>query len=243
MLKLTKTSKVVEIPTVNYNVAQIEYVKNTYPKDRSRSKPVTFALQYFGNEGTLVRNSGFTKDEAHEIVHNYKTLYKVSEDYKCARQQLCCKDGYATVAFGLRVRTPLLEKTILGNSKTLREAEAEARSVGNAMFQSYGLLNNRAAIAFMNKVWASSYKYSIFLVSMIHDAIYLIIKNDLDTLKWVNDNLPQEMSWQELPEIQHPKVKLGAELDVHYPSWAQAITLPNHATREEIYKICRSNQH
>lgn len=240
MLKLTKTSKVVEISKVNYNVAQIEYVKNTYPKDRTRSKPVTFALQYFGNEGTLVRNSGFTKDEAHEIVHNYKMLYKVSEDYKCARQQLCCKDGYATVAFGLRVRTPLLEKTILGNSKTLREAEAEARSVGNAMFQSYGMLNNRAAIAFMNKVWASEYRYSIFLVSMIHDAIYLLIKDDIDVLTWVNKNLPEEMSWQGLPEIQHPEVKLSAEVDVHYPTWAEAITLPNNANRLEVYEKCRA---
>lgn len=233
------------IPNIDLNDPKsVNAIKHSHPKERQDSKAPTFALTYQGTWATLMKNCGFDEATAKSIENNYHILYQVSDQWLQDKLDLCCKQGYIDVAFGLRIRTPLLARSVLGNSKTLREAQAEARSVGNALSgQSYGLLNNRAAIAFMNKVWASQYKYSIFLVSMIHDAIYLIIKNDLDTLKWVNDNLPQEMSWQELPEIQHPEVKLGAELDVHYPSWAQAITLPNHATREEIYKICRSNQH
>lgn len=239
MLKLTDTSQVIEIPITKYNVMQIDYFKRTYPKDRNISKPVTFALQYFGSERTLVTNSGFSLEEATSIVQNYKKLYAESEVYKKIRQTQCCVDGFATVAFGLRIRTPVLAKSILGNSKTLREAEAEARSVGNAMFQSYGLLNNRAAIAFMNRVWASEFKYDIFLVSLIHDAIYLIMRDSIRVVAWVNKILIEEMAWQELPEIQHPQVKLGAELDIFYKGWHQPITLPNNANAQQIKQYCK----
>ncbi len=239
MLKLTDTSQVIEIPITRYNVMQIDYFKRTYPKDRNISKPVTFALQYFGSERTLVTNSGFSMEEATSIVQNYKKLYAESEVYKKIRQTQCCVDGFATVAFGLRIRTPVLAKSILGNSKTLREAEAEARSVGNAMFQSYGLLNNRAAIAFMERVWASEFKYDIFLVSLIHDAIYLIMRDNVRVVEWVNKVLIEEMSWQELPEIQHPDVKLGAELDLFYNGWHQPITLPNTGNKEELLDIIK----
>lgn len=232
------------IPDIDLNDPQsVNAIKDSHPQQRQDSKAPTFALTYQGTWSTLVKNCGFSEQMAKQIESNYHQLYQVSDQWIQDKLERCCQQGYIDVAFGLRIRTPLLARSILGNSKTLREAQAEARSVGNAISgQSYGMLNNRAAIAFMNKVWASPYKYSIFLVSMIHDAIYLIIKNDLDTLKWVNDNLTSEMAWQDLPEIQHDEVKLEAELDVHYPTWAHAITLPNHVSREQIYKICRSNQ-
>ena len=219
----------------------VNSIKDTHPDERQDSKAPTFALTYAGTWITLMKNCGFTEEEAKSIEKNYHEMYKISDQWLKTQLDLCCQQGYATVAFGLRVRTPLLQRSVLGNSKTLREAEAEARSVGNAISgQSYGLLNNRAAIAFMNKVWASKHRYSIFLVSMIHDAIYLIIKDDIEVVKWVNDNLPEEMSWQELPEIQHPDVKLSAEVDLHHPTWAQAITLPNNISEEQILEICKT---
>ena len=44
----------------------------------------------------------------------------------------------------------------------------------------------------------------------------------------------EEMRWQELPEIQHDEVKLGANLEVYYPSWATPIKLNNDISQEEI---------
>ena len=88
---------------------------------------------------------------------------------------------------------------------------------------------------------ASDYKYSVFLVSLIHDAIYLIMKDDIKVVEWVNRNLTECMAWQDLPEIQHPDVKLSAELDVFYPDWSKAITLPNNATQAQILQ--RTRQH
>ena len=107
------------------------------------------------------------------------------------------------------------------------------------MGQSYGLLNNRAANAFMQKVWASKYRLDIKPVGLIHDAIYLVIKDDIEVVEWVNRELVLAMQWQELPEISHPIVKLGSALDIFWPSWANATTLPNGADQPTILKLCK----
>lgn len=171
-----------------------------------------------------------------------ETLPAVLATWVQEKLQQATKDGYVTLAFGLRLRTPLLAQSILNTTSTMNEASQEARTAGNALSgQSYGLLNNRAIIAFMKKVWASKWRTDIKPVALIHDAIYLLIKDDIECVKWVNDNLIEEMSWQELPEIQHPDVHLGAELDIYYPTWNNAITLPNNISEEEILAICSNN--
>lgn len=77
-------------------------------------------------------------------------------------------DGYVTCAFGLRVRTPILAQTVRNSSKTPKEAEAEGRTAGNALGQSWCLLNNRAGIEFNNKVRNSIYANFIKPCAQIH---------------------------------------------------------------------------
>lgn len=185
-------------------------------------------------------NLGWPEDKAKAIEENYHKLYRESDEYVQKRLVQASKDGYATVAFGLRVRTPLLKQVLWGTSKVPYEAKAEARTVGNAMGQSYGLLNNRAAVAFMERVWNSPYRLDVKPVALIHDAIYLVIRNDVEAVEWVNRNLVECMSWQDLPEIQHPTVKIGADLDIFYPTWANGITLPTNASQEDIRNICNN---
>ena len=36
------------------------------------------------------------------------------------------------------------------------------------------------------------------------------------------------MQWQELPELQHDIVKLGANLDLLWPDWSKALVLDNN---------------
>lgn len=222
------------------SVESINSIKHKYPELRQLSKAPTFALTYGGTFHTLMKNCGFSKEEALSIEANYHELYSESDEWVKERLARACTDGYVELAFGLKLRTPLLKRSILGNRSTLYEAEAEARTAGNALSgQSYGLLNNRAAIAFMKRVHASKWKYDIKPVALIHDAIYLIIKDDIECVRWVNEALIEEMSWQELPEIKHDVVKLGAELDL-YPSWSKPITIPNGATEDQIIDCIRN---
>lgn len=100
-------------------------------------------------------NLGWPEDKARSVEENYHKLYQVSDQYVQSRLAQASQDGYVDVAFGLRIRTPLLKQVIWGSSKIPYEAAAEGRWMGNALGQSYGLLNNRAAVEFMKKVWAS----------------------------------------------------------------------------------------
>ena len=218
----------------------VNSLKKSHPNLRQDSKAPTFLLTYGGTYHGMMSNLGWPEDMAKAIEANYHTLYAVSDQYVQDRLKQASKDGYVEVAFGLRVRTPLLKQVLWGSgSRIPYEAAAEGRTAGNALGQSYGLLNNRAATAFMKKVWASKHRYSIRPVALIHDAIYLLIRDDIEVVEWANRHLIEEMRWQELPEIQHPTVKLGAALDLFYPDWSNPITLPNEASPETIRKLCR----
>lgn len=184
-----------------------------------------------------MNNLGWPEDQAKAVEKSYHEMYKVSDDYVQTRLQQAAKDGYVEVAFGLRVRTPLLKQSVYGAKSMIYKAQKEGRTAGNALGQSYGLLNNRAAVAFFKRVWVGPYKESILPVALIHDAIYILIKDDLEIVEWANKALIEEMSWQDLPEIQHPTVKLGAELDIYYPTWADTLTLPNNASQELIKEL------
>lgn len=182
----------------------------------------------------MVKKLGFNTEVAKKIEMSFQTLYAASIAWVQGKLNQASTDGYVTLAFGLRLRTPLLAQTIRGHVTTPYEAEAEGRTAGNALGQSYGLLNNRAGNEFMEKVWGSPYRYDIKPIAMIHDAIYLLIRDNDQVVAWTNRELISSMQWQELPEIQHDIVKLGAELSLFWPNWASELVLPNGSSPEQI---------
>jgi len=226
------------MPDIDDSVESINSIKSKYKQLRQDSKTVTFALTYGGTFRTLMTNCGFDEPTAKAIEASYHELYCVSDQWVQSRLDQAAIDGYITVAFGLRIKTPLLAKSIRNHKSTPNEAKAEARTAGNALGQSWCLLNNRALNEFMQRVWASEYALSIKPIAMIHDALYFIIEEQAELVKWVNDNLIECMQWQEHQDIAHNTVKLGAELDVFYQHWGQPITLPNQASIEDIKQIC-----
>lgn len=228
-----------ELPHIDLeDPKSVNTIKKTHPELRQDSKAPTFLLTYGGTYHGMMSNLGWPQDKSQAIEANYHKLYVVSDQYVQDRLKQANQDGFVEVAFGLRVRTPLLKQVVWG-SRIPYEAAAEGRTAGNALGQSYGLLNNRAAVAFMKKVWDSPYRLDIMPVALIHDAIYLLIRDRIDVVEWANKHLIEEMRWQELPEIQHPTVKLGAALDIFWPNWANPITLPNDASAEVILDTCK----
>jgi DNA polymerase-1 len=220
----------------------VNTIKKEFPELRQDSKAPTFLLTYGGTYHGMMSNLGWPEDKAKSIEKGYHDLYRVSDAYVQKRLHQAAKDGYVEVAFGLRVRTPLLSQVVFGTRGMPYEAAAEGRTAGNALGQSYGLLNNRAAVDFMKKVWSSEYRYDIKPVALIHDAIYILIRDDVNVVEWANRELIKSMQWQELPELEHPTVKLGAALDIFWPDWAHAITLPNNADQDTIKQICKEAQ-
>lgn len=219
------------------SVDSINSIQDKYKPLRQDSKTPTFLLTYGGTWMGIIDKMGWSAEKAKAIEARYHELYRVSDEWVAARIAEAGKVGYVTVAFGLRVRTPLLHQVIRGNSKTPYEAEAEARTAGNALGQSYGLLNNRAAIEFMETVRSGEYVQDIWPCAHIHDAQYYIIPEDMAVLLYVNEHLVKAVEWQDDPVIWHDQVKLGGELSVFFPSWAEEMVIPNKAYEDQIKEL------
>lgn len=227
---------------IQNTVSSINSIADVYPELRQDSKAPTFLLTYGGTHHGMMKNLGWPKAKSLAVELNYHTLYSHSDKYVADKIAQARIDGYVEVAFGLRLRTPALKATIGGSRYTPSQAAAEGRTAGNALGQSYGLLNNRAAVAFMDKLHKSPYRLDVKLICLIHDSIYLIVRQVPEILAWVNKTLTEEMAWQGLPEIMHPDVPLGAEMDIHYENWAQPITMPCNATADEIVALCKKGK-
>lgn len=227
-----------QMPDIDGNsVESINTIAKKYKPLRDKSKNPTFTLTYKGTYIALVKKYGFSVEQAKDVEAKYHELYKVSDDWVNAKLEQASKLGFVTVAFGLRLRTPLLHQVILGTKNTPFEAVAEGRTAGNALGQSYCMLNSRAGVEFNNKVRASKYRLDIKPCSQIHDAQYFLIRDDIKVLKYTNDHLVEAVKWQDDPEIMHDEVKIGGEVGIFYPSWEKEITIPNGATEDEIFSI------
>ena len=209
-------------------------IKDKYPDLRQESKAPTFALNYNGTWITLVRNCGFPETKAKAIEAGHRKLYHVLHSWSALNKVKMIKDGYIECAFGLKVRTPLLAKSMLGDSSMM--LEQEFRGANNAVTQSWGLLTTRAGTEFKDKLDVSHERFNIVNVNFIHDAIYQLARKDVSTIRWLNKNLISCMNWQDHPKIKSDEIKLTAELDIGN-GWDKMYTLKNDATDEEIQEL------
>lgn len=225
------------MPDIQNTIESINSIADKYPKLRQRSKAPTFALTYLGTPFTLEVNCGFPKDEAKMIYDRFHELYKESGEWLDVKIAEASEKGYAELAFGLKLRCPVLKKTILGSKYTPHQAEAEKRTVANAVGgQSYGMLNSRAGVEFQERTLASQHRYDIKPCAHIHDAQYFLVRNNFSTIKWVNDNLVPCVEWQELPELQKADVQLTGNVGIFHPNWANEIELKHNLSNKEIYE-------
>lgn len=61
---------------------------------------------------------GFSEEKAKQIEKAYHDLYKVSDDWVKSHLKDAENKGYVTCAFGLKVRTPLLNACVMRNKNT-----------------------------------------------------------------------------------------------------------------------------
>jgi DNA polymerase-1 len=223
------------------SVESINSIQEKYKSYRQESKAPTFALTYQGTFKTLMTNCGFSEEDAKIIEARYHELYQVSDAWVQDKLNQASKDGYVTVAFGLRVRTPLLKQVVMGNSKTPYEAMAEGRTAGNALGQSWCLLNSRASGEFMEKVRKSEHRLNIRPCAHIHDAQYMLVKDDISAVLYANKHLVKAVEWQEHPDIAHDEVKLGGEFSIFWPDWSKEITIPNGATESVVRSVIENH--
>lgn len=223
-----------ELSLAEAEVAIINSIDTLYKALRQESKAPTFALTYQGTYKTLMNNCGFSMEKAQSIEASFKKLYAASIKWVNDRLDKASRTGYVQGAFGLKVRTPLLKQVVRGTRQTPYAAEAEGRTAGNALGQSWCLLNSRAGSEFMGKVRASEFSLMIRSCAQIHDAQYFMVKDDLDAIRFANEHVVKACEWQNHPDIWHDEVKLGGQFFLCLPSWEHEIEIPNGASENQI---------
>lgn len=95
--------------------------------------------------------------------------------------------------------------------------------------------------AVMNQVDNSKWAGMVQPCAKIHDATYYIIKNNAELITWFNDLVVKESLWQDHPDIYHPEVGLGGQLDIFYPNWATPLNLPTQLNQNELISLVKSH--
>lgn len=226
--------------TEEEKVKVINSIKKRYKSLRQESKGYTFALTYQCIAKTLEVKFGCSKEKAERIYNAFHQLYHMSDEWVMSKMQTAFTKGYVECAFGLRLRTPKMSKSLQSDIKTNFSVGEEFRTAANALGQSYGLLNSRSGVEFNSGVRNnpnSKIRLGIRPICQIHDAQYFIIKDDPDVFLYCNEGLIKADSWQELDEIKHPDVHLGGELSIFYPSWGEELVIPNHISKKELLDL------
>ncbi len=202
----------------------INRIKDELPEIRAKSKSPSFAMAYGSGAGKVKDLLKCSKAEAEAVFDGYHKLYRDTAIYAERNTEKAKAQGYINGAFGLKLRTPGIR------SRDQQKVGSEGRSLNNMTIQSYGLLMNRAGINFQKRIEEDHVVNNVMLVNQIHDALYGLVRNTPNMVKWLNDNLIDCMIEEFLPEQQIP---LEAELDIG-PSWDKQHTLKNNLTVEEI---------
>lgn len=198
-------------------------------------------MQFFGTIFGLIKKFGFSKLLSAHIFDSFQETYSVSIDWTKRQIKKAHKKGYVVGAYGLRLKTPLLKRTVYGDTQVPYAAVSEFRTAANMLSgQSYGLMTINAFYEFMKIVYEHpEYKYKIRPVITIYDAIYIELDDDdPKQLKFVNDTLIRCMAdISKLPELKHKDITMSSTLSLYAGTMATEVEIPNNASLKDIKKI------
>lgn len=154
-------------------------------------------------------------ESIYNIYHNelYSDVTKFREEHvlKVAKQE-----GKVYLGLGLYLKTDRPEQDI--------------RTLFNAKMQFWSLLTLLTITKMNRLIKANNLQKDIQVIATIYDSIYFNVRNNTQTIKWLNDNLIPIMVKDFLTE---QPVKNKANVDIG-KSFAQQIELPNNASEKHI---------
>ena len=83
---------------------------------------------------------------------------------------------------------------------------------------------------------------NIYPIVTVHDACYYMVKNDVDSILYLNKLTTKEARWQDHPDIYHPEVGLGGQLDIFHPDWSNPITLPENCDEPTLINLANGEK-
>ena len=188
---------------------------------RSNAKPISFLKQYGGGASKIQKVMKCSAARASEINDAYDDLYRVSLRFNARNNDFARANGHVECAWGLKLHTPRI------NSNDQKTQSSEERSSNNAVTQSWGMLMNRAFIEFDQRIEDAGMSEDIKLINTIHDAVYMLIREDAEVVEWANTNLVECMMWQDHEKLESD-IKMSANLEIGN-TWKDQIEFPNKA--------------
>ena len=185
---------------------------------RSNGKRISFGLDYGSFPPKIVSQLGCTLAVAQGIFdrYHYELYIGVSEFRENYVLPTAVKNHEIHLNWGLHLKS--------SNPKS------DIRTLFNSCFQSFSDLTQIAAVDFENRIMEDSMQDRVMINNCIHDAIYGELDDDLETIKWVNDNLITVMT---KPFVHNQSVQLKSECDIGYNLY-DVLTLPNNCSIEHI---------
>lgn len=182
---------------------------------RQNGKPVTFKLAYGGYPD--VDKGGFITKEIFDAYHNemYPSISEMRDEaVSTARGQ-----SYLHLGLGCRIHVD--------------DVDSDSRTLFNALSQFWSVLTLIALNELHHHIDTANLGADIIPTSTIYDAIYGIVKDDAETIKWLNDTVVPIMSKDFLD---NQTVHNEANLEIG-TSWASVTELPIDATLEHIQGV------
>jgi len=183
---------------------------------RFRSKAPTFKLAYGGFPDE--DKGGVITQEIFDNYHNnlYPGIAEYTNVYVLPFTQ---ENGYIHLGLGCRLYSD--------------NAESNIRTLNNATVQFWSILTLIAINEFNHLIDEAGLSEDVKVISTIYDSIYVLVKEDTETIKWVNDTLIKLMCVQYLEdEIVHNE----AEGEIG-KNWADLHKVKNNASIEDIEKV------
>jgi hypothetical protein len=190
---------------------------------RQKGKPATFGISYGAYPPKIAKTLKVSLDEATKLFNNYhNVLYPGITEY---REKYVLpttnENGYVHLGLGFSIDSD--------------DVQRNARTLVNATIQFWSMLTYITTNELHYRIDRDGYSNDIYQNATIYDSIYMIVKKDANTIKWLNDNVVEIMT-KDFIENQIVSNEAVGEIG---RNWANLEQVPNKATIEEIEQILK----
>ena len=217
-------------PILGKNTDNVPYVKKfmkgvadgdkTLKKIRQEGKGPTFGLAYGAYPQKIANTIKCSLPAATVIFDNYhNVLYPGITAYRDEMIGRAKQDGYVHMGLGCRLYSSDVEKG--------------SRTLFNGLSQFWSILTLLSINKLHSEIDAVDKEKDIVVTTTIYDSMYGVIKNDAESIKWLNETICPIM---ETDFLEDQIVKNEANLEIGQ-NWSSLTELEHNASIEDIKEI------
>ena len=197
---------------------------STAKEIRQRGKPVTFGLSYGAYPKKVAESIKCSLEEATGIFEAYHNeMYPGITKFRNEVIERATFNGYNHLGLGCLLYSSDVKK--------------EERTIWNASSQFWSILTLMAMADLYEEIDTHKRNDDVFINATIYDAIYGYVRDDAESIKWLNDTICPIMETDFLEnQIVHNEANLEIS-DLQNNTWASIHELKHDMSVDEITKF------